>query len=148
MAFSSAIVSDWSGALKSADEYLQFEGREDALRLGTSILVPGVLQHMGEQDEARTRLQEFCRLTNTSWYRQICETLLGERSEEDLMEKAGKTPENILTAHTALGFQAEALGDRNLAIRHYREALGSYLDNWIEYDLARQRYIKLRQDQK
>jgi hypothetical protein len=64
------------------------------------------------------------------------------------MEKAGKIPENILTAQTALGFQAEALGDRNLAVRHYREALGSYLVNWIEYDLAQQRYILLRQDQK
>jgi S1-C subfamily serine protease len=148
MAFYGAIASDWPGALEYANDYLQFAGREDALRLGTSILVPGVLQQMGKKDEARLQLQEFCRLTDTSWYRQICETLLGERSEEDLIEKAGKVPENILTARTALGFQAEALGDRNLAIRHYREALGSYLVDWIEYDLARQRYIKLRQDQK
>ena len=61
------------------------------------------------------------------------------------MEKGGKVPENILTAHTALGFWAEARGDRTIATRHYREALGSYLDNWVEYNLARQRYMKLRE---
>jgi S1-C subfamily serine protease len=145
LAFYSAIVSDWPGALESANTYLQLGGREDALRLGTNILVSGILQQMGEQDKARTRLLEFCHKTNTTWYRQICETLLGERSEEDLMEKAGKVPENILTAHTALGFWAEAQGDRTIATRHYREALGSYLDNWVEYNLARQRYMKLRE---
>ena len=145
LAFYGAIVSDWPGALESANTYLQLEGREDALRLGTNILVPGILRQMGENNTARSQLQQFCHKTSTTWYRQICETLLGERTEEDLMEKGGKVPENILTAHTALGFWAEARGDRTIAIRHYREALGSYLDNWVEYNLARQRYMKLRE---
>ena len=64
------------------------------------------------------------------------------------MEKAGTNPENILTAYTALGFRAESQGEQKLASRHYREALGSYLDNWIEYNLALQRYIALRNQEK
>ena len=140
--------SDWSKALESAEEYLKYDGREEPLRLATNLLVPGVLYQMGENDKARVQLKQFCGQTNTSWYRQICETLLEEQSEEALMEKAGTNPENILTAYTALGFQAESQGEKDRAIRHYREALGSYLDNWIEYNLALQRYIRLRNQEK
>ena len=65
---------------------------------------------------------------------------------EDLIENAGAVPEKILTGYTTLGFQAEAQGELDLAVRYYREALGSYLDDWIEYELARQRYIVLRRN--
>ena len=147
-AFHAAMSSDWPSALLSAEEYLTNDGREEPLRLAANLLVPGVLFQMGEKDKAETQLHQFCEQTNTSWYRQICLTLLEEQSEEALMEKAGSTPENILTAYTALGFRAESLGEHKLAIRHYREALGSYLDNWIEYNLALQRYITLRNQQK
>ena len=147
-AFSAAISADWPNALESAEEYLSFNGREEPLRLATNLLVPGVLYQMGEDERAQLKLSEFCSQTNTSWYQQICETLMGKQSEEALMENASKTPENILTAYTALGFRAEAEGEHNLAIRHYREALGSYLDTWIEYNLALRRYIALRKQAK
>ncbi len=147
-AFYAAMASDWPNALQSAQTYLENDGREEPIRLATSLLVPGILYHMGENEKAQAQLRTFCSATNTSWYRQICETLLEEQSEESLMEKAGTIPENILTAYTALGFRAESQGERKLAIRHYREALGSYLDNWIEYNLALQRYITLRNQEK
>jgi hypothetical protein len=70
---------------------------------------------------------------------------LNQRSQEDLIDNAGTIPEKILTAHVALGFQAEAEGETEDALSHYREALGSYLDTWVEFELARQRYIVLRQ---
>ncbi len=147
-AFYAAMSSDWPNALESAEEYLTFNGREEPLRLATNLLVPGVLYQMGEDDKAQLKLSQFCSQTNTAWYQQICETLLGKQSEEALMETASKNPQNILTAYTALGFRAEAKGEHNLAIRHYREALGSYLDNWIEYNLALRRYIALRKQAK
>ena len=141
----SAMASDWPQSLKLADQFLEVPGREEPLRLGLTLLTATVLQHSSQEDESRTRLADYCSETTTVWYRQICESLLDQRSEEDLIEKAGTIPEKVLTAHTALGFQAEAEGDIEGALAHYREALGSYLDNWIEFELARQRYIILRQ---
>ncbi len=145
-AFYSAMASDWSQSLTLADRYLLLPGREERLRLGTHLLAAIVLDFLEESETSRVRLQTFCSSVDTVWYRQICETLVGNRSAEDLTERAGANPEKVLTAHTALGFQAESQGDTDRAIRHYREALGSYLDNWVEFELARQRYIKLRQE--
>ena len=139
------MASEWPQALKLADEYLQVPGREEPLRLGLQLLTATVLLHSGEEEKSRSRLAETCRQTDTIWYRQVCESLLRQRSEEDLIEKAGTIPEKVLTAHAALGFQAEAEGEKEDALSHYREALGSYLDTWIEFELARQRYIVLRQ---
>ncbi|MBT8329579.1 MAG: trypsin-like peptidase domain-containing protein [Desulfofustis sp.] len=141
----SAMASDWPQSLKLADQYLQVPGREEPLRLGLQLLTTTVLLHSGEEDESRSRLTETCRETDTIWYRQVCESLLHQRSQEDLIENAGTIPEKIVTAHAALGFQAEAEGKAEDALSHYREALGSYLDTWIEFELARQRYIVLRQ---
>ncbi|MBT8353767.1 MAG: trypsin-like peptidase domain-containing protein, partial [Desulfofustis sp.] len=141
----SAMASDWPQSLKLAGQYLQVPGREEPLRLGLQLLTTTVLLHSGEEDESRSRLTETCRETDTIWYRQVCESLLHQRSQEDLIENAGTIPEKIVTAHAALGFQAEAEGKAEDALSHYREALGSYLDTWIEFELARQRYIVLRQ---
>ena len=143
--FYSAMASDWSQSLKLADQYLATPGRDEPLRLGLQLLRATVLQHDAREEDSRAYLAQFCAATTTAWYRQICEALLQQRSEEDLIEKAGAIPEKVLTAHTALGFQAEAEGDFEGALAHYREALGSYLDNWIEFELARQRYIIMRQ---
>ena len=60
------------------------------------------------------------------------------------MEMAGESPENLLTWHAALGFWAEGSGETNKAMKHYREALGTYMDNLIEYDFARERIKRLR----
>ena len=143
--FYSAMASDWPQSLKMADQFLSSQGREEPIRLGLQLLASTVLLHTGNEEESKARLARFCTETNTTWYRQVGETLLGQRSEEDLIEKAGSIPEKVLTAQTMLGFKAEAEGDIDGALNHYREALGSYLDTWIEFELARQRYIKLRQ---
>ncbi|MCP4339277.1 MAG: trypsin-like serine protease [Desulfobulbaceae bacterium] len=144
-AYYDAIASEWQQALQTAEKYLQLSGREESLRLGTMLLVPGILLHLGKEEEAREQLHKIHKQINAPWHRQICSTLLNEQSEKELIDNAGNIPEKILTAYTALGFRAEARGDHGLAIKYYREALGSYLDNWAEYELARHRYIKLRQ---
>ena len=141
----SAMASDWPQSLKLAEQYFQVPGREEPLRLGLQLLTATVLLHSGEEDQSRSRLNETCGETRTVWYRQVCESLLHQRSQEDLIDNAGTIPEKLLTAHAALGFQAEAEGEKEDALSHYREALGSYLDTWIEFELARQRYIVLRQ---
>lgn len=143
-AYYDAMASEWLQALQTAEKYLQSSGREESLRLGIRLLVPGILLHLGKEEEAREQLHKIHDLTNSPWHRQICSTLLNEQSETELTDSAGNIPEKILTAYTALGFRAEARGDHVLAIKYYREALGSYLDNWAEYELARHRFIKLR----
>ena len=40
--------------------------------------------------------------------------------------------------------RAEGSNDRAKALRYYKEALGSFLDDWLEYDFARERLKKLR----
>ena len=63
----------------------------------------------------------------------------------DMKEEAGKSPENLITLHTALGFWAEGSGDNKMAIEHYKKALESFLDTWIKFEFARERIKSLRQ---
>lgn len=147
-AFYGAMASDWSEALETAQKYLRHKGREEALRLGTSLLVPGILFHLGRDEDAKERLKNEMNLIKTHWYLQICSTLLNDLSVDELFRQAGNVPEKVLTAYSVLGFKAEASGQPSLAAKYYREALGSYLDNWAEYELVRQRYVLLRQDVK
>lgn len=143
-AFYAAITSQWSLALEHAQWFLEGAGREDALRLGAGLLIPVVLEHLDKKEKARQRLVAFSNGVLSPWHRQIAETLLGTRTEEELLKSAGNEQEKILTAAALLGFHAEANGDLTKAAGYYREALGTYLDNWLEYELARQRYILLR----
>jgi hypothetical protein len=99
---------------------------------------------MGREEEARTSLEAYGRRTRDPWYRAVSEALLGKRTEDSLKKEAGKSPENIITLHTALGFWAEGSGDKERAIGHYKEALGSLMDTWIEFDFARERIKSLR----
>jgi S1-C subfamily serine protease len=59
--------------------------------------------------------------------------------------KAGESPEYVLTGRIALALWAEGSGNKNKAIDHYREALGSYMDDMIEYVFAVERIKRLRQ---
>ena len=74
----------------------------------------------------------------------LSEYLLSKQTEQFLSEKAGESPENLVTWHTALGFWAEGTGDKKKAVKHYKEALGSYMDTMIEYDFAKERIKWLR----
>lgn len=142
------MTEDWEQSLQLADRYLALPGREEPLRLGTGLLPAALLAYQGRDDEAAASLERYCDATDTAWYRQICETLKGERSVDDLLEKGGNFPEKVLTASTYLGFASEAAGNNDRAIKYYREALGSYVDTWIEFELARHRYMQLRQTEK
>lgn len=49
-----------------------------------------------------------------------------------------------MTAYTFMGFWEEGSGRPEVAIKHYKEALESFLDDWLEYDFARERIKKLK----
>ena len=46
--------------------------------------------------------------------------------------------------HCALGFWAEGAGENKKALKHYKEALGSYMDDWLEYEFTMERIKKLK----
>jgi lipoprotein NlpI len=104
-----------------------------------------ILLNMGRQEEAQAELENFVHNTQDAWYRSIAQCLLGRENETSLAEKAAESPEYVLTGHMALGLWAEGNGDKNKAIDHYREALGSYMDDMIEYVFAVERIKRLRQ---
>lgn len=144
LAFCSTIEEDWVQALEYARTFLKREGRQSASRLSVGLLEPEILQRMGRQEEARASLEAYGRRMRDSWYRAISECLLGKRTEESLKKEAGKSPENLITLHAALGFWAEGCGDKERAIEHYKEALESFMDTWIEFDFAKERIRSLR----
>ena len=53
--------------------------------------------------------------------------------------------EDITTCPACGNEVQEGSGDKNKAIDHYREALGSYMDDMTEYVFAVERIKKLRQ---
>jgi hypothetical protein len=134
----------WGNALEAAERFLRLPGRESHTRLKTGLLHAQLFALDGRSEETRQRLQAFRNETRDPWYRSIADCLLGTRGVASLLEEASLNPENLITAHTALGLQAEGRGDRAKALGYYMEALGSYIDYWLEYDLAVQRIQRLR----
>lgn len=144
LTYYSAMEEAWNESLDYIKAFLQIEGRESADRLSVALLEPGILSNMGKKAEAKARLKDFLDNTQDPWYRAISEHMLGKRTEQSLMELAGDRPANILTAHVSLGFWAEESGKAKKAIGHYKEALGSYLDDRMEYAFALERTKKLK----
>jgi S1-C subfamily serine protease len=144
LAYVSAAAGSLPEALQHLRAYLQTEGRQTAMRMGLGLLEAGILHYQDRQAEANEHLAEFARRTSDPWFLVLCDYLRGQQPENVLRQQAGETPENILTAFTAAGFWAEGSGDKKNAIRFYREALGTFLDNWIEYDFVRERVNRLR----
>jgi len=145
LVFYCAMNEDWTKALEYARRFRDLEGRENANRLRVGLLAGEILLYMDREKEAMTALQNYKTDTKDGWYRLISDSLLNEKNEKSLMEKAGESPEYMLTGHVALAFWAEGSGDNNKAIDHYREALGSYMDDMIEYVFAVERINRLRQ---
>jgi serine/threonine protein kinase/tetratricopeptide (TPR) repeat protein len=145
LAFYSAADEDWSQSLEYTRTFLKGDGRQNADRMSLGILEAGILHHQGLADQTQTSLQEFVSRTMDPWYLTISDYLLGKQTERSLLQQAGGSPENIITAHSALGLWAEGSGDKQKAIKHYREALGSFLDTWLEYDFSRERLKRLKQ---
>ncbi len=135
----------WDRGLDNARAYLAFQGRENRERLKIGLLLPEILYKLGSTDAAREALERFRNQTLNRWYREIAATLQGTKSESELLQAAAESPECVLTARTALGFWAEGAGNPNSAVLHYREALGSYMDEMPEYEFAVRRIQALRQ---
>jgi tetratricopeptide (TPR) repeat protein len=145
MVFYCAMEQNWDLALEYAHKFLSLDGRENAGRLQVGLLKAEILLNMGRKEEALAELDNFLQTTEDAWYRSIAQCLLGRETEKSLTEKAGESPEYVLTGRLALAFWAEGSGDKNKAIDHYREALGSYMDDMIEYVFAVERIKRLRQ---
>jgi len=145
LAFYSAMEEDWAGGLEYARSFLERDGRQSASRLSVGLLEAEILHRMGREEEARASLEAYGSRTRDPWYRAVSEVLLGKRTGDSLKKEAGKSPENIVTLHAALGFWAEGSGDKERAIEHYKEALQSLMDTWIEFDFAKERIKRLRQ---
>jgi tetratricopeptide (TPR) repeat protein len=133
-----AMAGQWANALAYAERFLAIKGRESNGRLGIGLLTPGLLRQTGQAEEALSRLGRFVAVTRDPWYNNIGRSLLEQQPEQNLFDKTGESPDYLLTAHVAMAFWVEA-GDRKKALRHYKEALGSYMDDRIEYAFARER---------
>ncbi|MEX1302407.1 MAG: trypsin-like peptidase domain-containing protein [Desulfotignum sp.] len=145
LAFACAMDDDWEGALEAADAFLDHRGWNNANRWQMALLSPGLLHMMGRDQDADARLQSFVRDQQTDpWYRCIGETLLGEKTEDELIPGTSETPCDALTAYTAMGFWAEGDNQTQKAVKYYKEALGSYLDHRLEYGFARERLRQLQ----
>ena len=144
LAFYSAVEESMQQALEYLEAFLKERGREESGLMSAGLLKAGILHHQGQEEKARAWLESYVREIRDPWYVTIGEYLLGKRTEESLKEKAGESPENLVTAYTPLGFWAEGSKDRANAIRYYKEALGSFLDDWLEYDFAKARLKRLR----
>jgi S1-C subfamily serine protease len=153
LAFYSAMDEAWEPALTYSRDFLNRSGRESASRLSVGLLEAEILLWMGRTEEMQASLKAFHERTQDPWYRALSAYLLKKGASStfdggylgDLALTAARTPENLVTAHSALGFWSESQAQTEAAKRHYKEALGSYLDNWLEYELARERLKRLKE---
>jgi|GEM_PF-224704 len=146
LAFYAAAEGDFEEALTRVRQFLARPGRESAARLSLGLLEPQLLLHLDRREEARTALSGYLKLTAAPWYRALAECLDGRLTVAALEERTGSSPEHLLTGHTALGFWAEGEGRKEEARKHYRQALESFLDTRLEFDLARERLRRLRSE--
>jgi hypothetical protein len=144
LGFYKAADQDWPGALENIRRFLGFKGRQSAVRMSLGLIEAGILNYQGLHEEAQARLEDYAGRTSDAWYSSICEFMQGKQTEETLKKKAGESPEYLLTASTILGFWAESTGDKDKASKHYKVALESFLDTWIEFDFALERLKRLR----
>lgn len=141
-----AMDEDWDAALDYARQFLEQPGRINAGKLSIGLLEPEIMHRKGWTDRARDRLEVYHQTTADPWYHSLSGCLLNPELQDHVTAKAEENPLDLLTGHTALGLWAEGSGDTPGAIKHYREALGSYMDHRIEYDFAMARMKRLRQE--
>lgn len=144
LAYCTASLEAWPEALDMAKRFLKEEGRPNAVRMSLGLLEAGILHHQGLDAEVEKRLDDFTRTVRDPWFLVICGYLQGRRTEASVKEEAGDRPEDILTSCTAMGFWAEGSKDKDKALLFYRDALGSFLTDWLEYDFAKERIKRLR----
>jgi S1-C subfamily serine protease len=145
LAYYHSAKNSWSKSLDYISQYLSKGGWENRTRLAAWLLKIQIQNLTAKnQSEIQASLDEYYRMIEDPWYREICLTLLGKSPENELLNQASKKPELLLTAHTALAFWAEGKKDYKKAMSHYKEALGSYLNDWWEYEFAKERISVLR----
>jgi len=130
--------------LEYTQVFLKREGRQSASRLSVGLLEAELLHLLNRQDEALEKLKAYVRVMRDPWYRAVAEGLLGKRSEESLKQEAGNNPETFLVLYAALGLWTEGSGDKEKAIEYYKEALESLVDDWVEFELSKERIKSLR----
>jgi len=140
-----AMDEKWAKALTQVTQLLQSNGRESASRLAGGLLEPLLLNRLGRSVEAKNSLKAFQKRIQDPWYRQISACLLDLSTEVSLAKKADEQPAYLLTGYTALGLWAEGNSKTKRALRHYKEALGSYRDDRIEYRFAEERIRRIQQ---
>jgi lipoprotein NlpI len=112
--------------------------------MGIRLFEACILNYEGKDQQAREALEENERRVRDPWFLTISEYLLGKQTDKALKDMAGESPERLITAYTIMGFWDEGAGEGKKAARHYKEAIGSFLDDWLEYDFARQRIQSLK----
>jgi tetratricopeptide (TPR) repeat protein len=144
LAYSAAAAEAFPEALDHLQAYLKINGRQTAMRMSLGLLEAGIMHYQGKEEQANERLADFARRTPDPLFLVVCDYLRAQQTEERLRHSTGDFPEDILMAFTAAGFWAEGSKDKKSAGRFYREALGSFLDNWVEYDFVRERVKRLK----
>jgi lipoprotein NlpI len=112
--------------------------------MGIGLLKACILNYEGKDQQARDSLAEYESKIRDPWFLTISEYLLGKQTEKALKDLAGESPERLITAYTIMGFWDEGSGEPKKAARHYKEAMGSFLDDWLEYDFTRERISRLK----
>jgi S1-C subfamily serine protease len=145
LADSTAALEAWPEALDYLGRFLKGGGRQNAVRMSLGLLEAGIFHYKDQEKEAHERLNDFSGRVRDPWFLTVCEYLRGRQTEESIAKEAQDRPEDILTAYTAMGFWAEGSKDKKKALRFYREALGTFLADWLQYDFAKERVKRLKQ---
>ncbi|MEJ5375491.1 MAG: trypsin-like peptidase domain-containing protein [bacterium] len=144
LAFLEAAQGHWDQALSHVRNFLGRPGRENARRLTMGMLEGLCLHLQGRTQEAVEVLEAFLARTAEPWHRAIAECVLGKRSKTTLLPEAAQSPEKLLTLHLVMGAWAEGASDRKTAEEQYREVMASFLDDWVQFEFARERLKALR----
>jgi hypothetical protein len=144
LAYACAANQNWDASLGYIHSFLNTAARQNARRLSIEILKACILKNQDKNAAARQHLEDYQQRVKEPWFLTISDYLLGKETEPSLREMAGETPEKLLTAFTYLAFWDEGSGEGKKALKHYKEALESFLDDWLEYGFARERIKMLR----
>ena len=144
MIYYSAADENWAKSLEYIDALLQTQARQNGRRMGIGLLKACILNYQGHDQKAGDSLAEYEGRIRDPWFLTISEFLQGKQTEKALKNMAGESPERLITAYTIMGFWDEGAGEQKKAARHYKEAMGSFLDDWLEYDFARERIKRLK----
>ena len=145
LAYYSAAEENWTQSLEYIRDFLQTRVRQNARSMSMGILEACVLNYQGKDDEAQKILEEYGARIRIPWFLDIHDYLMGKQTEQELKQKAGESPEKLVTAYTFMGFWDEGSGRPEDALKRYKEALESFLDDWLEYDFARERIKKIKE---